>query len=409
MEGLQVAHVENDPALPESAIRSSTSNDTTSATHGETEMPNLEHSESESPKHGFQTGVLSFDPMPPLNELGYVKSHVSVFKRFAGPESYVRVQTKRKGAPTNDFKALLQLTELVPSYVFSEDEDLERPLFLRSAGISLGLIFKVKCTDDMGQNYFKELYGFQGALMGARFEVQYSARSILLHRKGAEAERLRPIKIQIWTDAKELNRASDPATISRSDSSGPVSPRHREIPLDSSESDIEEAKIYLFSQNCIYVLFISDRIVATKQTAPKKTFSRSLPTTLLLTPNKSKGVNSIRVRVIEGTSQIPAGISLDPSSFRFSDQDTPAYTDFQSIQIEFATKDSQCSSLCSMKYANDCIVMVDCFDEFQACVAERIRQCSRAENFKKLERNVRLHWKSTFTKGPQPAPTFRVL
>ncbi|KAL5116987.1 hypothetical protein ACEQ8H_005073 [Pleosporales sp. CAS-2024a] len=193
--------------------------------------------------------------MPPLKELGYIKSHVSVFKRFSGPESYVRVQTQPRDAPTKDFKALLQLTELVPSYLFSEDDDLEKPLFLRSAGISLGLIFKVKCLDDMGQAHFKELYGLHGALIGAKFEVQYSARSILLHRKGAEAERLRPIKIQIWTGAKELNSTPDQATISRRDSPGPVSRRHREIPLDASESDIEEAKIYLFSQNCIYVTF----------------------------------------------------------------------------------------------------------------------------------------------------------
>jgi hypothetical protein len=342
MEGLQVAHVESDPVLPESALPSNLSYGAISSTHEEYEMRNLECSDTARSRRGFQTGVLSLDPMPPNNQLGYIKSHISIFKSFSGPESYVRVHTKRDNAPTNDFKALLQLTELVPSYAFSEDEDLEKPLFLRSAGISLGLIFKIKCIDDMGEPHFEELHGLQGALIGARFEVQYSARSILLHRKGhSESERLRPIKLQIWTDAKELNGIPDETELARRNSAGPVSPRHREIPLDTSGSKMEETKIYLFSQHCIYVLFISDRIIATKQTSSKKMLSRSLPTTLFLTPNKSKGVNSIRVRVIEGSPRNPAGISLDQRNLHFPDQDSDAYTEFQSLQVEFATKQSK--------------------------------------------------------------------
>lgn len=178
--------------------------------------------------------------------------------------------------------------------------------------------------------------------MGATFEVQYPVQSMLLHRKGhSEAERLRPAKLQMWTDCGELNGGPGPSGPVRSDSAGPVSPRHREIPLESADCDLDSTKVYLFSQNCIYVLLVSDRIIATKKTSSKKLLSKPSPTTLVLAPNKLRGINSVRLRVIEGSSRSPAGIPLDQANLHYSDQDTAAFTEFQSLQIEFPTNQSR--------------------------------------------------------------------
>ena len=72
--------------------------------------------------------------------------------------------------------------------MFLDDNEHENPLFLRSAGIPLGLNYKIRSINDMSEpNFdgkllctfptacvdFTELYGLKGALIGARFEVQY--------------------------------------------------------------------------------------------------------------------------------------------------------------------------------------------------------------------------------------------
>jgi len=91
---------------------------------------------------------------------------------------------------------------------------------------------------------------------------------------------------------------------------------------------------------CSYHGVVSDRIVANKQINPQKLLSRSLPSTLFLTPNKSKGITSIRIRVIEGTPRSPAGIPLDQMKLHHSDQDTAAFTEYHSLQIEFPSSQS---------------------------------------------------------------------
>lgn len=73
--------------------------------------------------------------------------------------------------------------------MFLDSNEHENPLFLRSAGIPLGLNYKIRSINDMSEPNFEgtlpctvptacadpltELYGLKGALIGARFEVQY--------------------------------------------------------------------------------------------------------------------------------------------------------------------------------------------------------------------------------------------
>ncbi|KAF2733875.1 hypothetical protein EJ04DRAFT_258081 [Polyplosphaeria fusca] len=342
MEGLQIVEAEMASPLPEPVLLPKSALTSVSLRHpNEVEMPNLECSDPGRSRGGFLHGVLSLDTTAPRNQ-GYMKSHVRVMKNFSPSDSYVRVCTSRHQAPFHEVKALLSLVELVPSYAFLDENDCEYPLFLRSAGLTLGLTYKVKCVDNPSESAL-DLYGLQGALIGATFEVQYPAKSILLHRKGkSAAERLRSAKVQMWTDSKELTSAPDgPGPATGSSNEGPTSPRHRAIPLDSSDEDVEATKIYLYSQHCIYVLFVSDRIVATKQPSAKKLISRTQPTTLSLTPNKLKGISSIRVRVIEGDSRSPAGIPIDHTKLRFAGQDTAAFAEFQSLQIEFPSSEGK--------------------------------------------------------------------
>ena len=246
----------------------------------ENELVNVETDLSLTTWAGFQHGLFSIESSPPHNT-AFIPTCVRIFKLGSpAASSYFHLLVSREVLPVSQFVIQPSTTTLVPAYAFAADDRAEySDLYLCDSGIQPTLRYRFLCRDPNGEHYPWELYGFQGALMGAYFESDYSAASVSLHRCGSQTtDSERFPRIQVWTDfpsanavnsdSSSLSSLSSPKTsrlaTSASSSSSSSSSSSTQSPISSREftaltsrlpHNVSETKFYIFSQNFIYVLF----------------------------------------------------------------------------------------------------------------------------------------------------------
>lgn len=225
------------------------------------ELHNLEIEHQERAWTGFQRRVSSIDVSPPHNNV-HSQSQVHVFQSESEAIEYLRLITYRKDLPTDRRDIQRRTAQLVPVYCFVEDRSDSSELYISDSGMQSSLRYRFQCREPDGTYHPWELYGFQGALMGAYFEGDYIATSILLHRRGSaikESERFP--RLQVWTDfpSGPYSPASAMSTTESSKSaSSPISEKDFSALTSRLTNNVSDSKIFIFSKNFIYVLFGED-------------------------------------------------------------------------------------------------------------------------------------------------------
>lgn len=252
-DGLHITHMEDPSADHESTDHVSARLHENELSNAETESPNTEWAE-------FQYNVFSIESNPPHNT-AFVRTRVRIFKLDSQASSYLRLITYREALPTGQSVIQPSTAALVPAYAFAADRSENSELYISDSGMQPALRYTFHCKDSNGKHHPWELYGFQGALMGAYFEGDYSPASISLHRRGSltiESERFP--RMQVWTDFPSAH----PAISDSSSPSGPSASLSPVPPISSKDhsaltnrltNNVNDSKIFIFSSNFIYVLF----------------------------------------------------------------------------------------------------------------------------------------------------------
>ncbi len=256
-DGLHITHLEDKSADHESI-------DLLSPGLRENELSNAETRTSMTEWAGFQHNVFSIESNPPHNT-AFIRTRVRVFKLESHVSSYLNLMIFREALPMTRSEIQPSTTALIPVYAFAADRSENSELYISDSGMQPTLRYRFLCKDSNGDHHPWELYGFQGALMGAHFEGDYSAASVSLHRCGSQtAEMERFPRIQVWTDFPSAYPViSDSAshesrsTTSASSSSTLSSISSREFSALTSRltHNVNDTKIFIFSRNFIYVLF----------------------------------------------------------------------------------------------------------------------------------------------------------
>ena len=247
--------------------------DDTPASFQEIELHNAEIQSPPGAWTGFTQNLFSTDSSPPHNTT-YTRSRVRVFKLDSESRSYLSLNTYRESL-TKDRRIIQPSTaQLVPLYAFADNRTDHSELYISDSGMQSSLRYKFRCRDADGKHYPWELYGFQGALMGAYFEGEYSAASVLLHRRGSlRTENERFPRIQVWTNFPpgfQGSTSTDPS-VNPSESSPPLSMiagRDFSALTNRLTANVNDSKIFIFSRNFIYVLF---------GTSPSPSLGETLP------------------------------------------------------------------------------------------------------------------------------------
>lgn len=396
-DGLHITNLENASADYESI-------DHISARLHENELSNAE---AESPKPvwtGFQHNVFSIESNPPHNT-AFIPTRVRIFKFDSHLSSYLHLITYREALPTSRSVIQPSTAALVPVYAFAADRSEGSELYISDSGLRPSLRYRFDCRDPDGNHHPWELYGFQGALMGAYFEGDYSAASVSLHRCGSHTtEREIFPCIQVWTDFPSAHPAladsSSPTSLSTTSasSSPPSSISSKTFSALTSRltDNVNDSKIFIFSRNFIYVLFVSDRVtlLRPKQGGILQHGRHQKKPLVRFVPNKHTGTSAIRVRTLKGTRSMPAGIPLDRRGIRYGDQERAeaGFEDFQSLEFEFDCED-------------DAATFTAHFKEY---VADWRRRCAPVEGFRELQRSRRITVSSRTTfqggEGRQTVP-----
>ena len=349
----------------------------------EIELRNTETPDKASPWTGFAHNVMTIDlstsPQP-------VPSCVRVFASTNSP--YLNLRTYRPSLPEDRRLIRTSTASVIPLYAFSNDRADTSELYITDSekGWQTSLRYRFHCRKDTGEYYPGELYGFQGALMRAYFEGDYRAAGVELHRKGDSRTRVERFpRMQVWTEypsswalrglhgsgsgGDDLEGASIHASVTTFPSStnsspvasDPISGKEFSMLTTRLERDVNYSKIFIFSQNFVYVVFstylvvqtlmlsliinpppVSDRISLLR---PKGGFLNSKPqvrTRVRLVPSKRSGSSAIRVRTLRGTRDTPAGIPLDGGGLGHAEQERgEEFEDFESIEVEFDCEDGK--------------------------------------------------------------------
>jgi hypothetical protein len=150
------------------------------------------------------------------------------------------------------------------------------------------------------------------------------------------------LRIQIWTDISDDTRPdnSTDGTISRR-----IRALSQYIDGDETLSKTPCSRIYMFCHGLIYVLLITSHIKMDLISEGDGKSRHPVLNQLSLTPNIEKGYSSIPLRVIRPSSRQFAAWPLDNHDIRYVDQDTPKFTECQSITLEFYSKASKSTRL----------------------------------------------------------------
>lgn len=220
----------------------------------EIELHNEEVEPTAEGRSGFTYGVSTIDPNPPLNTT-YIQSRVRVFRLDSQMDSYLTLNTYRDSFPKDRRVIKPSTAQLVPEYAFTDNRSNKCEIYVRDSGMQNSLRYKFHCRKDDEEFYPWELYGFQGALMGAQFEGDYSVKEVKLHRKGSQrTECERSSRIQVWTDFPTGHNATN--SKASSSTLAPVSMDRRQFSALSEQSaDVNDSKMFIFSQNFIYLFF----------------------------------------------------------------------------------------------------------------------------------------------------------
>ena len=253
-DGLHITHLE-DPCADHESI------DHTLDRLYKNELFNAEIEFPQTVWAGFQHNMFSIESSPPHNT-AFMPTRVRVFKLEFQFSSDFHLITYRAALPTSQSVVQAATAALIPVYAFAADRSESSELYITDSGMQPSLRYKFHCRDSNADHYPWELYGFQGALMGAYFEADYSAASVSLQRCGSQTiEREIFPRIQVWTDFPSAH----PPTFSNS--SSPTSPSAASAPIAAISrkgfsaltsrlaSNVNDSKLFIFSRNFIYVLF----------------------------------------------------------------------------------------------------------------------------------------------------------
>lgn len=256
-DGLHITHLEA-PSVDHKNI------DQTPAGLRYNELSNAETTPFHNEWAGFQYNLFSKDSNPPHNT-AFIPTRVRVFKPHdSQASSYLQLEINRDALPMSQSVIQPSTTALVPIYAFAADRSQSAELYLSDSGMQPNLRYQFICKDSNGDHHPWELYGFQGALMGAYFESDYSPVSVSMHRCGsplAESERFP--RIQIWTDfpggqpaVSDWSSHESRSTTSASSCSTQSSISSKDFSALTSHvtHNVNDTKIFIFSQNFIYVL-----------------------------------------------------------------------------------------------------------------------------------------------------------
>ena len=132
----------------------------------------LSNAETRTPKAmwtGFQYNFSSKESSPPYNTT-FIRTCVRIFKLDSHASSFLHLMTFRESLPLSRSEVQPSSTVLVPVYAFSVDRPESSELYLSDSGLQPSLRYTFLCKDSNGDHWPWELYGFQGALMGAYFD-----------------------------------------------------------------------------------------------------------------------------------------------------------------------------------------------------------------------------------------------
>ena len=270
-EGLHIVDIE----------RPTTVDEITSTTPGsqEIELPNTETLNIRNPWPGFSHKIMTIDSS---NALQPIPSHVRIFASTNSP--YLTLHTWRPPLPKDRRDIQTSTAALIPLYAFSNDRADTSDLYITDIGGQTSLRYRFHCRKDTGESYPWELYGFQGALMRAYFEGDYRAAGVELHRKGDSRTRVERFpRMQVWTDfpsswalgglhgsgsgrgrddsegasihASFLSTTSPSSSNSSPVASDPISGKEFSMLTTRLERDVNNSKLFIFSQNFVYVVF----------------------------------------------------------------------------------------------------------------------------------------------------------
>ena len=252
-DGLHIAQLE-DPGADNESI------DHTLARLHKNELFNAEMECTQTVWAGFQYNMFSIESSPPHN-IAFIPTRVRVFKLDSPVSSHFLV-TYRDALPTSQSVIEDSTAALIPVYAFAADRSESSELYISDSGLPPSLRYRFHCKDSNGSHCPWELYGFQGALMGAYFEADYSAASVSLQPCGSrKTERERFPRIQVWTDFPSAHSAmysNSSSPINSSTTSTPIAAiSHRDFSALTSRltNNVNVSKIFIFSRNFIYVLF----------------------------------------------------------------------------------------------------------------------------------------------------------
>ena len=266
-KGLHIVDVEL-PTIPDE-ISSTTS-----------DAQKIELRNTETLQIGFTHNIVTIDKS---NALQPIPSRVRIFASTNSPD--LILYTYRPLLPED--KRIIQTStdSLIPVYAFSNDRaDTSELYIITNSGLQTSLRYRFHCRKDTGEYYPSELYGFQGALMRAYFEGDYCAAGVELHRKGDSRTRVERFpRMQVWTDFPSSwavgglhgsgsgsgSDDSEGASIHASfmSTTSPSSTNSSPVTSDSIlgkefsalttrlERDVNYSKLFIFSQNFVYVVF----------------------------------------------------------------------------------------------------------------------------------------------------------
>ncbi len=269
-DGLHIIHVEFS-TTPEDDISSNTSNSQ------EIELYNTETLPIRSPWTGFTHRLTTIDTS---NALQPIPSRVRIFASTNSP--YLTLHTYRPPLAKDTRIIQTSTASLIPLYAFTNDRTDTSELYITDSALQTTLRYRFHCRKDTGEYYPSELYGFQGALMRAYFEGDYCAASVELHRKGESRTRVERFpRMQVWTDtpssstvgglygsgsgSDDSEGASNSASLmtttspswknSSSVASDVISEKEFSALTTRLERDVNYSKLFIFSQNFVYVVF----------------------------------------------------------------------------------------------------------------------------------------------------------
>ena len=256
-EGLHIVDVEF-PTTPDEIS-------TTTSDSQEIELHN-----TETLRIGFTHNIMTIDTS---NALQPIPSRVRIFASTNSP--YLTLYTYRPLLLEDKRIIQTSTASLIPVYAFSNDRADTSELYITDSGLQTSLRYRFHCRKDTGEYYPSELYGFQGALMRAYFEGDYCAAGVELHRKGDSRTRVERFpRMQVWTDfpsswavgglhGSGIGSGSDDSMSTTSPSltnsspvaSDSISGKEFSVLSTRLERDVNYSKIFIFSQNFVYVVF----------------------------------------------------------------------------------------------------------------------------------------------------------